>query len=190
MEETQRQSLEQRLNKMPSIDCTSWGSTPYAFSKPRHYSGCQSGFMTGAVSLETLPVPDKYRGRCSQPSIGLSSSSPVEEVEKGSRSWRGLHSHLWNNSMNQPVPAELPGTKPPTEEHMEGPMALVLYVVEDGRLGHQCEKRPFVLWILDSPVFGNARTRKQEGVVGEQSKGRGTGGFSEVKWGKEITFEM
>jgi hypothetical protein len=34
-----------------------------------------------AVSWESLPVPDKYRGL--QPTIGLSTGSPVEELEKG-----------------------------------------------------------------------------------------------------------
>jgi hypothetical protein len=29
-----------------------------------------------------MPEPYKYRGRCSQP-IGLSTGSPVEELEKG-----------------------------------------------------------------------------------------------------------
>ena len=36
-----------------------------------------------SVPWEALPEPDKYRGRCSQPNIGLSKGSPVEELEKG-----------------------------------------------------------------------------------------------------------
>jgi hypothetical protein len=28
-------------------------------------------------------VPDKYRGGCSQPTIGLSTKFPMEELEKG-----------------------------------------------------------------------------------------------------------
>jgi hypothetical protein len=36
-----------------------------------------------AISWEALPVPDKYRSRCSQPKIGLSIGSPMEELEKG-----------------------------------------------------------------------------------------------------------
>jgi hypothetical protein len=35
-----------------------------------------------AVSWEALPEPDKYRGGCSQPTIGLSSGFPMEELEK------------------------------------------------------------------------------------------------------------
>jgi hypothetical protein len=36
-----------------------------------------------SVSWEALPVPDKYRGRCFQPNIGLSTGSPMEELEIG-----------------------------------------------------------------------------------------------------------
>jgi hypothetical protein len=34
------------------------------------------------VSWEALPVPDKYRSGFSQPNIGLSTGSPMEELEK------------------------------------------------------------------------------------------------------------
>jgi hypothetical protein len=33
-----------------------------------------------AVSWETLPLPDKYRSRCYQPTIGLNTRSPMEEL--------------------------------------------------------------------------------------------------------------
>jgi hypothetical protein len=40
--------------------------------------------------------------------------------------------------MNQPVPPELPETKPPTKEYtLERPMAPAAYVAEDGLVGHQ-----------------------------------------------------
>ena len=32
--------------------------------------------------------------------------------------------------MNQPVPPELSGTKPPTRVHMEGPMSPAAYIAE------------------------------------------------------------
>ena len=35
-----------------------------------------------AVSREALPVSDIFRGGCSQPTIGLS-TSPMEKLEKG-----------------------------------------------------------------------------------------------------------
>jgi hypothetical protein len=34
------------------------------------------------ISWETLPVPDKYRSGCSQQTIGLSTGSPMKELEK------------------------------------------------------------------------------------------------------------
>jgi hypothetical protein len=36
-----------------------------------------------AVSWEALPVPDKYRSGCSEPTNGLSTGSPMEELGKG-----------------------------------------------------------------------------------------------------------
>ena len=65
-----------------------------------------------AVSWEALAEPDKYRGGCSQPTIGLSMGSPVKELEKGMKEvkgWRGLQPHRKNN-MNQP------DTPPPTSQ--------------------------------------------------------------------------
>jgi hypothetical protein len=47
--------------------------------------------------------------------------------------------------MNQPVPAELPGTKPPTKEYTWWDMAPVAYVAEDDLVDHQWEERPLVL---------------------------------------------
>jgi hypothetical protein len=43
-----------------------------------------------AVSWEALPVPDKYRSGCSQPSIGLSKESPMKELEKGPKELKGF----------------------------------------------------------------------------------------------------
>jgi hypothetical protein len=34
------------------------------------------------LSCEDLPVPDKYRSGCSETSIGLSTGSPMMELEK------------------------------------------------------------------------------------------------------------
>ena len=79
-EEIQRQSVEQRLKERPSRDCPTWVSNPIV-TKPRHYCGCQQ-MPDIAVSWEVLPVPNKYRGGCCQPNIGLS-TSPMEKLEKG-----------------------------------------------------------------------------------------------------------
>ena len=40
------------------------------------------------------------------------------------------------------------------------------------------------------PVEGNDRTSNGSGCVGEQWEGRGDRGFSEIKLGKRITFEI
>ena len=70
-----------------------------------------------AVSWVALPVPKKYRSGGSQSSIGLSTGSPMEELEKGPKSWRSLQPHRRNINMNQSVCPELPGTKPPNKEY-------------------------------------------------------------------------
>jgi hypothetical protein len=40
-------------------------------------------FLYILANICYLPVLDKYRGRCSEPTIGLSTGSPMEELEKG-----------------------------------------------------------------------------------------------------------
>jgi|UPI0000F4F447 hypothetical protein len=70
-----------------------------------------------AISWEALPVPEKYRSGCSQPSIERSTWFPMKELEKGSKELRGLQPHRRNNNMNYPVSSELPGTKSPTKEN-------------------------------------------------------------------------
>ena len=39
--------------------------------------------------------------------------------------------------MNESVPPELPGTKPPTKEYTQGATAPAAYVAEDGLVRHQ-----------------------------------------------------
>jgi hypothetical protein len=41
------------------------------------------------VAWEALPVPDKYRGGCSQ-TLGLRTGSPMEELEKGPKEPEGF----------------------------------------------------------------------------------------------------
>ena len=43
-----------------------------------------------AVSWGALPAPDKYRGGCSQPTIGLNRGSPMEELEKRPKELKGF----------------------------------------------------------------------------------------------------
>jgi hypothetical protein len=49
----------------------------------------------------------------------------------------GVATHRKNKNISHPCPPDLPGTKPPTRVHMEGPMAPSPYVAEDDLLGHQ-----------------------------------------------------
>jgi hypothetical protein len=43
-----------------------------------------------AVSCEALPVSDKYRGRSSEPTTGLSVGFSMKEMEKGLKELRGF----------------------------------------------------------------------------------------------------
>ena len=43
-----------------------------------------------AISWEALLVSDNYRSGCSQPSNGLSTGSPMEELEKGPKELKGF----------------------------------------------------------------------------------------------------
>jgi hypothetical protein len=61
-----------------------------AFILDQHYlkyllkenTSVMEGIVTGRCLLEALPVPSKYRSGCSQPSTGLSTGFPMEELEK------------------------------------------------------------------------------------------------------------
>jgi hypothetical protein len=90
-----------------------------------------------AVSWEALPEPDKYRGWCSQPIIGLSAGSMMEELEKGLKEWRRFVAP-WREQ--QCLLAGLhvaPGTWTTNQRvHIEGPKALTAYMAEDGHVGH------------------------------------------------------
>jgi hypothetical protein len=61
----------------------------------------------------------------------------MEEIEKRLKELKGFATHWKDNSINQPKPPELPGTKPPTKEYT--------YVAEDGLVWHQLEKMPLCL---------------------------------------------
>ena len=64
-----------------------------------------------------MTVPDKYRGGCSQPSIRLSTETQMEELQEGPKEVKELVTPKRNNDMNQPVPPEIPGAKPPTKDY-------------------------------------------------------------------------
>jgi hypothetical protein len=77
--------VEQRLEKRPSRDCSTWGSIPHADTKPRHYGGCQEMpcWQETAVSWEALPDPDQYTWGCLKQTIRLSTGTPMEELGEG-----------------------------------------------------------------------------------------------------------
>ena len=53
----------------------------------------------------------------SQPTNRLKIVSPMEQLEKGPKELKRFAALQENNNMDQPVPPELPGTKPPTKEY-------------------------------------------------------------------------
>ena len=55
------------------------------------------------VGASSGPEPYKYREGCSQPTIGVSARSPIEELEKGPKEMNRLQLHRKNN--NQPTSA-------------------------------------------------------------------------------------
>ena len=79
-----------RITSLPSYESNPiWSpdSKKIAFASDRH--GNADIFLVDAqggtpMRLERpLPVPDNYRSACPQPAIGMSTGSPIEELEKG-----------------------------------------------------------------------------------------------------------
>ena len=58
-------------------------------------------------------------------------------------------------------------------------MSLVVYVAEDGLVGHQWEERPLVLRRSYSPIQGNTRARNKEWVSWGAGWREGIGGFGD-----------
>ena len=93
-----------------------------------------------AVSWEVLPEYDKYRGGCSQPTIGLSSRVPDGGVEEGTEgAGRVCSPNGASNSVNRPyLHPGTPGKWTTNQRiHIEGLMAPVIYVTEDDLVGYQ-----------------------------------------------------
>jgi hypothetical protein len=72
-----RQNVEQRQKERPSRNCPTWGSLPYTDNKPRRDCGCHE------------VLADKYRGRCSQTTTGLSTEFPMKELETRQKALKG-----------------------------------------------------------------------------------------------------
>ena len=86
-----RQSVEQK--ERPSRDCPTWGFISYTVTKTLHYCGCQEILVERSLIWLSLERPYQSltnRGRCSQPTIGVSVGSPMEELEKGLKELKGF----------------------------------------------------------------------------------------------------
>ena len=70
-----------------------------------------------AVSCETLPEPYKYIDRCSQPIIGLSQRSLIEQIEKRLKEFKGIATPLEEQQYQPSSPQELPGIQSSTKEY-------------------------------------------------------------------------
>jgi hypothetical protein len=98
-------NMEQKVKEITSRHCPTWVSIPYTVTKPRYYCRFQEVLADRSLiylSPEAMPEPDNYRGGCSQPTIGLSTGSPMEELEKGLKELKGFATHMKYNNINQP----------------------------------------------------------------------------------------
>jgi hypothetical protein len=91
LKKKQGQRVEQRLKERPSRDCPTWGSIPHADTKPRHYCGCQE--VLADRNLIQLS-PERLcqiltRCGCSQPTIGLSTGTPIDDLREGLKELKG-----------------------------------------------------------------------------------------------------
>jgi hypothetical protein len=95
-------------------------------------------------------MPGKYRSGCLQSSIRWNTGPLIKELEKVPKKLKG------SATLYEEKQYELTSTP--------RAVSLVVYVAEDGLVGHQWEERPLVLQRSYAPVQRNARARKQEWV--------------------------
>jgi hypothetical protein len=116
---------------------------------------CSMGERALQSGVSSSPEPDKYRGRCSQPPVGLSSGVPDRGVGEGTEGAEGLRSLMEGATMStgQTPPPRAPRDWTTNQRvHIEGPMALDTFVTEYGLVGHQWEERSLGLRVFDVPV--------------------------------------
>jgi hypothetical protein len=82
-----KKMVGQRLKERLSRDCPTWGSIPYAATKPRHYCKCHEVLALWSphktqLFREPLPEPDQNRCRCLHQIFGMSTGSPREELRE------------------------------------------------------------------------------------------------------------
>jgi hypothetical protein len=77
----------------------------------------------------------------------------MEESEKEMKELRGFAAPWCEQQCQLARTPGVPGDWNINQRiHMEGPVALVTYVAEDGLVGHQWEERPLDLRVFDAPV--------------------------------------
>jgi hypothetical protein len=85
---------------------------------------------------------DKHRGGFSQPTIGLSTGSPLEELEKGLKELKVVCNPLGRtiiSTNHTPLPL------PKSSQVLNQPKSTHGVHTEDGFVGHQWEERPLDL---------------------------------------------
>jgi hypothetical protein len=119
-----------------------------------------------AVSWEALPEPDKYRGRCPQIIIGLSTVSLMKALEKGLKDLRGFAGPWREQQCQQTRPPRAPGDWISNQRiHMEWPMELATYVVKDCFVGISGRRGLWAWGVFDTPSVGGCKGGKM-GVGG------------------------
>ena len=103
------------------------------------------------VSQKARSEPYKYRGGCSQPIIGLSTRSPIEELKKGLKELKGF---VTPQEEQQYQPTRTPRTPRDQVINKGVHMAPAAYVADDGLVRHQWEERSYK-GSIDAPVQGN-----------------------------------
>ena len=113
-------------------------------------------------------LPDQYRGRCSQPITGLITGTPMEQLGEGLKELNGIATPQEEQQYQLKGRPQIPRDKTTNQRvHMEGPMALVAYVEEDGFIQHQQEGILLILLRFNALALGKSRSLRQEWGMGE-----------------------
>ena len=113
---------------------------------------CQE-VLAEAVSREALPEPDKYRGRCTQPSIALNTGSLMEELENRLKELKEFAAPCGEQQLSTGQTPWSSGDWTTNQRiHMVGPMAPAACVAEDDLIGNQWEELTLGLKVFDAPV--------------------------------------
>jgi hypothetical protein len=116
----------------------------------------------------------------------------MEELERGLKELRGFAAP-WKEQQCQQTrtPGALGEWTTNQIIHMEGPMAPVTYVAEDGLVGHQWQEQALDLRVFDAGACQSGKAGVGRWVVKYPHRGRGNGarGFLGGRPGKGITLK-